>query len=77
MNKRLKAFSMYRHNGGAAVKREHGSSTITEFWVYLDKKGDTHTAMVKIMAKGPTPGERKTGALKTAEEHFRKSGQLS
>jgi hypothetical protein len=63
---KLKAYLMYRHNGGIAIKRQWGSSTVTEFWVYKDEK-TPNESMVKIQAYGKTPGKRKTYALKQAE----------
>jgi hypothetical protein len=69
---------MYRHNGGIAVKRQWGSSTITEFWVYLDyKKADgSYADMVKVRAYGKTPGERKTYAIAQATLLFQQKGLL-
>lgn len=48
-----------RHNGGAAVKRRWGSSTVTRFWVQVDGVLQPE----KSTGYGRTPGERKTHAL--------------
>jgi len=61
----LKAFSMERYNGGIAVKRQYGSSTVTKF---LIEAADGRSVFVK--AFGKTPGERKTFALREATKLF-------
>lgn len=55
--------SKTRYNGGVKVKRQFGSSTITEFWVEIDGKLQTNT----VLGYGPTPGDRKTYALKKVQ----------
>jgi len=55
---KIDLYSKSRYNGGIAVKRAHGSSTITEFWVHVDGALQPWT----VEGRGPTPGERKTAA---------------
>lgn len=50
---KIQLTSASRYNGGIAIKRRWGSSTVTEFYVQID--GD-----------GKTPGERKTYAKQLA-----------
>jgi hypothetical protein len=64
---KLFASSQERYNGGARVKREHGSSTVTRFLVGVE--GSPAESWVRIEGYGKTPGERKTYAL---EEYRRR-----
>ena len=59
----VKASSFERYNGGAAIKRQFGSSTVTKFYVYRvgDEKDPNKWLIVK--GYGKTPGERKTYAI--------------
>jgi hypothetical protein len=58
------AVSKARYNGGIKVKRAHGSSTVTTFWVYDAKDEKDPGKWVEIDGYGPTPGDRKTYAIK-------------
>ena len=60
---KLIAVSMNRYNGGVRAKRKYGSSTLTEFIVFLPE--DEHIPENWITVKdvgGKTPGERATKA---------------
>jgi hypothetical protein len=65
----LEAISMARYNGGAAAKRRHGSSTLTDFLV-RDRDNPGTQLEVKGVG-GRTPGERKTRALQLAADKLR------
>jgi hypothetical protein len=58
---KLFATSFERYNGGVRIKRLHGSSTVTRF--YVGEKGSNPSTWEIIEAYGPTPGDRKTYAL--------------
>ena len=62
------AHSFERYNGGVRVKRLHGSSTVTRFYVY--REGTDPKDWKVVEGFGPTPGDRKTDAI-------RRSGLLS
>jgi hypothetical protein len=57
------AHSSNRYNGGVAAKRKYGSSTLTEFIVYLSADRDDPSKWATITTGGKTPGERKTAAI--------------
>ncbi len=59
---KILAKSFERYNGGAAVKRLHGSSTVTRFYVYVD--GTPPDGWKVVEGFGPTPGDRKTDAIR-------------
>jgi hypothetical protein len=56
------AVSMYRHRATAAERRAHGGATVTEFCIY--RAGDDASKYVTVRGFGPTPGERKTDAIR-------------
>lgn len=60
----IKAVSESRYNGGAAIKRKYGSSTVTRFYVW-DEKTPNDTKLIEGF--GPTPGDRKTDAIRRFE----------
>lgn len=68
---KLITISMSRYNGGAAVKRRYGSSTITMFCVYRDVDKDNYSRHVTVDVGGRTPGERSTAAKEKAEPLIR------
>lgn len=69
---RIEATSFSRYNGGVAVKRAYGSSTVTRFYVnYASDRGDP-SKWEEIDGYGRTPGERKTYA--TAYLEYRAEG---
>jgi hypothetical protein len=57
------ATSFERYNGGAKVKREWGSSTITRFYVHWVSDKNDASRWEKIEGFGPTPGDRRTFAI--------------
>lgn len=58
------AVSKSRYNGGVAVKRAHGSATVTTFWVFRAEDEKDPSKWVEVNGYGPTPGDRKTYAIK-------------
>jgi len=66
----IKAVSFERYNGGAAIKRQYGSSTVTKFYVFRAEDEKDASKYVVVKGYGPTPGDRKTDAI-------RRSGLLS
>ena len=58
------ANSYERYNGGARVKRAHGSSTVTRFYVYRAEDKDDPSKWMKLDGYGKTPGDRKTDAIR-------------
>lgn len=63
--RKIVAQSYERYNGGARVKRQYGSATVTKFFV--EEKGKPDTRM-EVAGYGATPGERKTFAVKRYAE---------
>lgn len=62
MSDKMVATSMRRHNAGVGAKRAYGSSTATLFLVQRQCKES-----VWVEAYGPTPGDRKTNALRRVQ----------
>ena len=58
------ASSFQRYNGGVRVKRVHGSSTVTRFYVYYEVDKANPSMWKEIEGFGPTPGDRKTDAIR-------------
>jgi hypothetical protein len=58
------AVSSERYNGGIAIKRKYGSSTVTRFIVYREEHADNPSEWKKVEGYGPTPGDRKTDAIR-------------
>lgn len=65
---RIIASSFERYNGGAAIKRKHGSSTVTRFYVYREEDAHNTAAWREIEGYGLTPGDRKTDAIRRYRE---------
>ena len=63
--RKIVAQSYERYNGGARVKRQYGSATVTKFFV--EEKGKPDTRM-EVAGYGATPGERKTFVVKRYAE---------
>lgn len=61
--KKVVAVSLERYNGGAKVKRLHGSSTVTIFSVYFEEHAKDYSKHVRIEAKGANPHVRKQVAI--------------
>jgi hypothetical protein len=59
--RKLFASSQERYNGGARIKRQYGSATVTRFLVGVE--GSPAGSWVTIEGYGKTPGDRKTFAL--------------
>lgn len=62
MSDKMTAISMRRHNAGVRAKRAYGSSTATLF--LCGRQGEES---VWVEAYGPTPGDRKTNAMRRVE----------
>lgn len=60
----IQLVSKSRYNGGINIKRQFGSSTITEFHVHINGILQDWT----VKGYGPTPGDRKTYAKKIAQD---------
>ena len=60
-HEKVLAYSFERYNGGVAIKRRFGSSTVTRFHVMF---ASDPGAREIIEGFGPTPGDRKTYAIK-------------
>ena len=63
----MKATSYERYNGGIAVKRKYGSSTVTRFMIDCVQSDGTATCVI-FDGYGKTPGERKTYAMNEARK---------
>lgn len=61
---KILAHSFERYNGGVRIKRLHGSSTVTRFYVYREEDEKDPSKWRKIEGYGPTPGDRKTDAIR-------------
>jgi hypothetical protein len=74
---KLEAVSMERYNGGVRIKRQYGSSTVTRFLVRpKGSKALNDPGAVMVEGYGPTPGERKTYAMKKAAQILWERGVL-
>jgi len=62
----IELISANRYNGGVRIKRQWGSSTVTEFWVRVNGVPQDY----KVVGYGKTPGERKSYAKKVVEGRF-------
>jgi hypothetical protein len=60
---KIVATSFGRYNGGIAIKRKHGSSTVTRFYVHFEEDAGYPSRWETIEGFGVTPGERKTYAI--------------
>ena len=67
----IKAISYERYNGGMHVKRLHGSSTVTRFFVYPASEAHNPAAWARVEGLGKTPGERKSYAIRAYQAGFR------
>lgn len=61
---KIHAVSFERYHGGASIKRQYGSSTITRFYVYKEEDKKSSEKWLIVEGFGPTPGDRKTDAIK-------------
>lgn len=62
--RKIVATSFERYNGGIRVKRAHGSSTVTRFYVHFADEEHDPSKWKKVEGFGPTPGDRKTDAIR-------------
>jgi len=62
------ASSQYRYRASASERRLYGGSTVTDFFVYRREDRDDPKKWYKVRGFGKTPGERKTFAIKRAQE---------
>ena len=69
---KIEAHSYERYNGGVRMKRLHGSSTVTRFYVFFTSDRADPNKWMSIDAYGKTPGDRKTYAI----NEFKKSKGL-
>jgi len=60
--RKILTFSMQRYNGGIAIKRKYGSSTVTRFYVMFAEDEKDAARWEVIEGYGKTPGERATYA---------------
>jgi hypothetical protein len=63
---KLKAISKERYRATAAQRRLYGGKTVTRFWVFRAEDRENHANWVVVDGFGPTPGERKTDAMRRA-----------
>lgn len=61
---RVIAVSKDRYRATAAERRQYGGSTVTEFFVFRGEDRDDPSKWKVVRGYGPTPGERKTDAIK-------------
>jgi len=61
---KIVATSYERYNGGVRIKRLYGSSTVTLFFVHYARDAKNASAWKKVEGYGPTPGDRKTDAIR-------------
>jgi hypothetical protein len=58
------AVSKDRYRASASERRIHGGATVTEFYVYRAEDKDDPSKWKIVRGYGPTPGERKTDAIR-------------
>ena len=63
-NGKIIASSFQRYNGGVRIKRLHGSSTVTRFYVFREEDRNDASKWLVVEGFGPTPGDRKTDAIR-------------
>lgn len=68
---KLKTTSRNAYNGGVAAKRQYGSSTMTEFWVFRPEDENNPKRWAIVVVGGKTPGDRATRAKIQAEPIIR------
>lgn len=66
------AISNTRHRASPSERRLHGGSTVTRFYVHFsDAPTGPGNPIREIEGYGPTPGDRKTFAIrKFLEDHY-------
>lgn len=68
---KLKVSSHTRYNGGVAAKRQYGSPTMTEFFVFRPEDENNPKRWATVVVGGRTPGDRATRAKLQAEPMIR------
>lgn len=58
------ANSFERYRATALERRMYGGATVTKFYVYRAEDKDNPSKWLVIVGYGPTPGERKTDAIR-------------
>lgn len=58
------AVSKERYRATASQKRLYGGNTVTIFFIFREEDKDNTKAWKEVTGYGPTPGERKTDAIK-------------
>ncbi len=58
------AISEFRYRATAAERRLYGGNTVTDFIVFRKEDEKDASKWLKIRGYGPTPGERKTDAIR-------------
>ena len=61
---KIVASSRYRYRASASERRLYGGATVTEFFVYRAEDKDEPSKWKIVRGYGPTPGERKTDAIR-------------
>jgi hypothetical protein len=64
MKPKIVAVSSHRYRATAAERRLHGGNTVTEFIVYREEDRHHPERWRTVRGYGPTPGERKTDAIR-------------
>jgi hypothetical protein len=65
----IKCISMSRHNGGAKAKRLYGSSTITQFAVWMEDENGAKVGNTEFFeVPGASPSARKAEAIQRFKE---------
>jgi hypothetical protein len=67
---KIRLSSQNRWRATASERRLHGGATVTEFFAIRSDDENTPSRWLRVKGYGPTPGERKTYAKKTAERIF-------
>ena len=66
--RKIVASSQERYRASASERRMYGGSTVTRFFVFYKDDEDDPNKWLMVTGYGPTPGERKTDAIRRAVE---------
>jgi len=64
MAAKIIAISEFRYRATASERRLYGGNTVTDFIVFRKEDEGDPSKWLKIRGYGPTPGERKTDAIR-------------
>ena len=64
--RKIVASSQERYRASAAERRMYGGSTVTKFFIFYKDDKDDPNKWLMVTGYGPTPGERKTDAIRRA-----------